>query len=829
MGTPKNKSGIKISKKLINKKARKAPLKIQIPLTRKPDELTDQDWQINLRQQMAQKENFKIKNQGSHPAYSDYQVFNPQSKNTYKVALRSKDNSLNFCSCPDFKTNQLGTCKHIEGVRIYLKKKRGIKKLMDQPPVLSYTSMYVSYWGERRVKLRIGTDNQEEFKKWARKYFDPQYHLLPEAYFKMENLLKEASFIYPSFRCYEDALEFIISHNQNHQRGSLIEKKGTDLLQDLVRAKLFHYQEQGILFSFQAGRAILADEMGLGKTLQAIGWSMLMQKQFNTRRALIICPTSLKYQWKTEIEKFTGLPVTVIEGNVLTRRALYEKDENYFQIVSYHMAGNDWEEINRMEPDLVILDEAQRIKNWKTKISQNIKRIRSSYALVLTGTPIENNIEELYSLVQFINPFLLGSLHHFLGRHQQKDPKSGKVTGYKDLNGIGQQLSGILLRRTRKEVLKQLPERMDKNLFVPLTQTQGDLHTEYGNTVARLVDKWKRFGFLTEQERQRLLNCLNMMRMVCDSTYIIDQQTNYQTKLDELFNILDELLVMEGEKVVIFSQWERMTRLISIGLTERKFKFQYLHGGVPSKQREMLFTHFNNDPECKVFLSTDAGSVGLNLQVASNLINMDIPWNPAVLEQRISRIYRMGQSKRVSVTNLIAQYSIEHRMLSVLKFKTAVAAGILDNGEDIIFLGDDRFKQFMESVEAITRPTQELGDIHFDPEEKEEIEKIAPPAKEDLVLPPFMDPELPLGDGVESNKKDQQQDGSVDLVQKGVHFFSQMINTLSDPQAMKNLASTITEKDLKTGQTYLKVPIANEEMVEKALSLLAGFLKGGPR
>lgn len=179
--------------------------------------------------------------------------------------------------------------------------------------------------------------------------------------------------------------------------------------------------------------------MGLGKTVQAIAWATLMHQQWKTQKAVIICPTSLKYQWKAEIQKFTGGTVTVIEGNYLTRMSLYEKDESYFKIVSYHMAGNDWDLINKMQPDIVILDEAQRIKNWKAKISQNIKRIRSPYALVLTGTPLENNIEELYSLVQYIDPFQLGSLHHFLTRHEVRDGHTGKVTGYKGLNEIGDQ------------------------------------------------------------------------------------------------------------------------------------------------------------------------------------------------------------------------------------------------------------------------------------------------------------------------------------------------------------------------------------------------------
>lgn len=318
------------------------------------------------------------------------------------------------------------------------------------------------------------------------------------------------------------------------------------------------------------------------------------------------------------------------------------------------------------------------------------------------------------------------------------------------------------------------------------------------------------------------------MRMVCDSTYIIDQQTNHQTKLDELFNILEELLAMQGEKVVIFSQWERMTRLIAIGLRERKVKFESLHGGVPGKKREALFKNFNNDAECKVFLSTDVGGVGLNLQAAAYLINMDIPWNPAVLEQRIGRIYRMGQKKNVSIINLVAQDTIEHRMLSVLKFKTAIAAGIFDKGEDSIFLGDDRFKQFMQSVEAITQDAPQ-STMSFDTQEKKEIAQvIGEKGKKEDLLPNILEDEPALHP---AQRKDMHESKATDaspgsLVQNGMSFFAQLINTLSDEQGVKILVETITEEDEKTGQTWLKLPVENKQIVEKALNILAGFFKG---
>lgn len=575
--------------------------------------------------------------------------------------------------------------------------------------------------------------------------------------------------------------------------------------------------------------------MGLGKTLQSIVCTEVLRKHFNINTAIIICPTSLKYQWKTEIEKFTGNSnVCVVEGNILARKKNYTNNTSEYLVVSYQMAANDAAYLNDMHADILILDEAQRIKNWKTKTSTAIKRIKTTYALVLTGTPVENKIEDLYSLMQIVNPFILGSLHNFLSKHQVKETDSDKVIGYKDLNEVGVLLKDVMLRRTKNEVLKDLPKRMDKNLFVPLTKEQSELHTEYADRVAKLVNKWKRMHFLSEEDRQLLLKFLNMMRMVSNTTYIIDQETNYQTKLDELQNILEEILNLPDEKVVIFSQWERMTRLVIPILQERNIGFEYLHGGIPGKNRGQLYANFANDKSCKVFLSTDAGGVGLNLQSAAYLINLDIPWNPAVLEQRIGRIYRLGQKKNVSIINLVSQGSIEHRMLDVLKFKKGIAAGILDGDDNNIFLGEDKFKQFMKSVESVTSGLSS-EQTHFETQEERETEKqlsVAPDgilteieSSEEETLAPVNEKEIPLSQ-LSLDFNTSESSGEDEILEKGVGFLEGLLGILSSPESTQRLVSKITETDKETGQAYLKLPINDTGMVENALKLISGLFGG---
>ena len=798
--------------------------------TKKPAALSVEEWQTLLRKQIAEKSVFNITNTGEGLVYSDYTVHNPGTKNTYKVALRSADNSLNYCSCYDFKTNQLGTCKHIEAVLLKINKKPALRKALKLPYDTAYSSMYIEYRGHKKVMLRIGSENKRAYNQLKKKYCNADGSLQETAYESIDVLLQKAFKINPSFRCYEDALAHIITWREKKLRQQMlapfIKKNKLPAIKSL-KLKPFPYQVEGILFCAAAGRSILADDMGLGKTIQAIGTVQLLHEQRQVQKVLIICPTSLKYQWQSEIEKFTTAGSLVIEGNYLTRQRLYKQDGSLYKIASYNMVVNDLEQINAWQPDLIILDEAQRIKNWQTKVSQSVKKLRCQYALVLTGTPLENKMQELYSLVQFIDPLQLGSLYNFISAHEQTD-ETGKVVGYKNLHEVKQRLQHILLRRTKKQVLNQLPARIDKNLFVDITNEQKMIHNDYAEIVMKLVTRWRKTGFLKEEDRQRLMISLNMMRMVCNSTYILDQETNHQTKLDELFNIITEIIATGDEKIVIFSQWERFTRLIALELDRLKIGYANLNGTIPSAKRKPLFDRFNHDADCRIFLSTDAGGVGLNLQAGSYLLNMDLPWNPAVLEQRIGRIYRQGQKRNVNIINFVAQNTIEHGMLGKLKFKAALAAGILDNGESNIFIGDSKFNVFMQGVEGLFTD-EKITTAHMDivPEEAMVMEK---PAAEKAEETYYEDDDVKQPAQEKESKQIEmfdakQPDAGQEFIKTAASFFTQLGNVLSDAAATENLVQSITKKD-EAGQTYLQIPVENEAVVKNAFALLAGLFKG---
>ncbi len=828
MATEKN-TKAKATKKKSGKRKFKA--KSFVSNTKKPDALSVAEWQTLLRKQIAEKAVFTISNNGEGLVYSDYGIYNPTTKNTYKVALRSADNSLNYCSCYDFKTNQLGTCKHIEAVLFKIKKRPALRKALLQPYSTAYSSMYIEYRGQQKVMLRIGTENEKEYNLLQKKYCNTDGSLQQNAFEEIDVLLQKAFKINPAFRCYDDALAHIINRREKKQRqqwlAPFVKKNKLPVIKSL-KLKPFPYQIEGILFGAVAGRSILADDMGLGKTIQAIGTVQLLHEHRQVQKVLIICPTSLKYQWQSEIEKFTTATAMVIEGNYLNRQNLYKQEGSLYKIASYNMAVNDLELINAYQPDLIILDEAQRIKNWQTKVSQAVKKLQSKYALVLTGTPLENKMQELYSLVQFIDPLQLGSLYNFISAHEQTD-ETGKVVGYKNLHEVKEKLQHILLRRTKKQVLSQLPARIDKNLFVDITNEQKIIHNEYAEVVMKLVTRWKKIGFLKEEDRQRLMIALNMMRMVCNSTYILDQQTNHQTKLDELFNILTEIIDISDEKIVIFSQWERFTRLIALELDRLKIGYANLNGTIPSTKRKALFDRFNNEADCRIFLSTDAGGVGLNLQAGSYLLNMDLPWNPAVLEQRIGRIYRQGQTKNVNIINFVAQNTIEHGMLGKLKFKAALAEGILDNGESNIFIGDSKFNVFMQGVEGLFTD-EKITAPHIDTAQEEDT-AMEQPVAEKTTESLYSDDDVKQTD--KKNTAEQTAtpniklpDAGQQLIHTAASFFSQLTNVLSDAKATENLVQSLTKKDEATGQTYLQIPVENEMVIKNTFALLAGLFKG---
>lgn len=704
----------------------------------KPAGMKLEEWQIALRKLQAEKETFAIRMVDEQYAPGEFRVVNAATRSEYKVVYRGKDSQWNYCSCYDFKTSQLGTCKHMEAVKLWVRKKR--KKVQVAGP--DYSSVYIDYKGPRRVKIRIGDHGREMLERLAKDYFDELGVLREDAYARFDVFVQAAKAIAPDFRCYDDALDYVLERRDRIKRCRLLEEKYTDeYLDQMLTVPLYPYQKEGTRFAVRAGKAIIADEMGLGKTLQAIASAEVYLREGMAEQVLVVCPTSLKYQWKREIERFTGgdrvessgkgvedgltIPkVVVVEGTPAKRDKLYKAPAPY-KIVSYHTMSNDVRHLGKLDTDVLIMDEIQRLKNWDTLISRAARKIASRYAVLLSGTPMENKLEELYANMELVDQFCLGPYYQFRDQHILLHPETGGIMGYKDLNAIGEAVSNRLLRRTKKGVRLQLPKRSDQFVLVPMTQRQDDLHSEFKWDLLVILNKYRKYHYMTEQDRLRVLKLLGQMRMVADSTFILEQNltTRSDVKIAEVMNLLDNVLESGDEKVVVFSEWERMTRLMAMELDKRGVRYEYLNGRVPSKRRGELVDDFTTLPESRVFLSTDAGSTGLNLQVASTLINMDLPWNPAVLEQRIARIFRLGQEKPVQIINLVSKGSIEEGMINKLRFKKSMFEGVLDGGADTVFVDESKFKKLMDDLAVVMEATPDAPEVEYVDEEVEQEQK----------------------------------------------------------------------------------------------------------
>lgn len=810
--------------------------KTKLSHLRRPADLTPDAWQRQLRRQFGREQKFKIENLGDEPVFSEYRVTNPKSGGSYRVAIRGAQPGENFCACLDFATNDLGTCKHIECVLARLERRPGGMRALRRGLRARYSEIYLRYGGERQVRFRAGSSCPQALSRRAKLLFSAgSGDVLPGSkYMQLDGFLEYARKSGHEVRCYDDVLDFIAqARDAEHRRGTLEaayrEGPKSPALQRLLNATLYSYQAEGALFAARAGRCLIADEMGLGKTIQALAAVELLARHFGAEKVLVVCPTSLKHQWQREIARFSQREAQVINGDRASRLRRYVA-RGFCKITNYETLARDFEFIQSWSPDVVIADEAQRIKNWSTVAARALKRIQSPYALVLTGTPLENRLEELVSIMQYVDGQRLGPLWRLRHEHQVLDD-SGRVVGYKDLDRIGETLRPVMLRRRKADVLAQLPERVAKTIFVQMTRQQLAEHQSNAALVQQIVQRWRRTGYLSDVDQRRLMAALQNMRMSCNSTFLLDGKTDYGNKCDELATLLQELLEQPTVKVVVFSQWLRTHELIIRRLKRKRWGHVLFHGGIPSAKRGALVERFHSDPACRVFLATDAGGVGLNLQhAASVVINMDLPWNPAVLEQRIGRVHRLGQMRGVQVVNLVAQGAIEEGMLSILAFKKSLFAGVLDGGPSEVLLGGSRLKRFMESVEAVT--TAAAGpttDAQLAVARLPHVAREAPPifdspsgAVPQLSASPSGDP----GDLLRQHAASAGAAGTLEnrqplavswasLLTAGLKLVESLTAASSgNGDGAAAFSSRWIETDAQTGRAYMKLPVPDPQVLQ---------------
>ncbi len=661
------------------------------------------DTAVKDRMKRAKSE-VKVEAESGQPWFGSWRAssINAAFPQRYRVTIRNLHRRTNYCSCPDFAGNQLGTCKHIEAALHKIRKHPQYDDFKEQSAPFPYVYLAWDHDQAPLLCLQRRSEMSTDLQLFLDDYFSADGAFkgrIPDDFFRFVELADQRGDIHIG----EDAVDWA-----SHQaRAASHRLRAEEIKQQIensrgrlpgIKARLYPYQVTGTAFLAGTGRALLADDMGLGKTLQAISAATWLKIHEGVRSILIICPASLKQQWAREIAKFTDLQSQIIGGPPSKRSAQYRRQVTFF-ILNYELILRDLSIINEtLRPDLIIMDEAQRIKNWRTKIATAVKLIPCRYAFVLTGTPLENRLEDLYSLLQVVDPKILGPLWRYFIDFHVTDER-GKVLGYRNLSLLRQRLEPVMLRRDRNLVSDQLPERINQRLDVGMTAKQIEIHDDAKKNAGFLATIAKRRP-LTPNEQNRLMAALQQARMACNAAGLVDKETEGSPKIDELAVLLDEICLQEGRKAVVFSQWEKMTQMVEKRLREMGLGFVRLHGGVPTAKRGELMDKFREDDAVQVFISTDAGGVGLNLQSGSALINLDVPWNPAVLEQRNGRIHRLGQTRKVQIVTMVAADSYEEEVLALAGTKQKLFDNVIkdDATEDVVGVSKKLLETLMEDL-----------------------------------------------------------------------------------------------------------------------------------
>lgn len=452
-----------------------------------------------------------------------------------------------------------------------------------------------------------------------------------------------------------------------------------------VEGVLRDYQRHGVswmafLKKFRCG-GILADEMGLGKTLQAL---TMIQQDVDAgcaRPSLIVCPTTLVWNWEAEIRKFLpGLKLLVITGQDRSS-ALEEIPGARVVITSYALLRRDIEQYHQHDFHYVILDEAQNIKNRYTINARVTKQLNSSHRLALTGTPLENSVADIWSIFDFLMPSFLGKYENFRSSYEMPITQEGDAGKLRELS---RRIAPFVLRRLKKDVIRELPEKIEQVSFCELSPAQARVYAAMAQKARREASAaYQAKGF--ERSRMLILTLLLRLRQICCHPELAGIRSKHRigvsAKTDLLKETLRELTV-SGHRVLVFSQFVGMLDIIRDHLNQEKVVYEYMTG--QTKDRQACVARFNDDPSVKVFLlSLKVGGLGLNLTAADTVILYEPWWNPAVEQQAIDRTHRIGQKNAVLAYHLIARGTIEEKMLELQKRKKFLMSALVLSEENI--------------------------------------------------------------------------------------------------------------------------------------------------
>jgi SNF2 family DNA or RNA helicase len=523
---------------------------------------------------------------------------------------------------------------------------------------------------DERIIALVKTITGRSYDKSTRTWYVPCFHVL-EVMEKLGPI---------GFRFDADVREYrakLVEHLANVERS-----RTQATYNGRLTATLLPYQRIGAGFMQVARRALLADQMGLGKTVQTIAACE------GTKRVLVLCPASNKYGWRDEIAKFGSNDdtVAVVDGDAHERAEAWRTDARW-KIANYELLlrPGDLSEMRRGW-DAVICDEATRISNGKAKTTIALKTVPADKKYALTGTPVSNRPSDVWSIVDWLYPGLLGTWGQFLEAYAVFDDwgERGKIVGFKDLQGLSARLAPVMLRRTKPEVLKDLPPKTVQDVVFDLSKEEWKVYDAVktgimaGLTSAQFDEDRGSLG--------EIMVKMLRLKQVTGSTALVGDGSAGSTKLEVLCEKLGDVIA-GGEKALVFTQFAEMAKIISRRLTADGVVHRVIMGEVAHEDRQRFVNEFNDDENVpllnmpgdipKVMVMTEAGAYGLNLQAASYVINFDLPWSIAKTLQREDRAHRMGQARAVTILNLVARGTIDEYVAKVLKRKNREAVEIL--------------------------------------------------------------------------------------------------------------------------------------------------------
>lgn len=676
----------------------------------------------------------------SRPKGSKGRPRNARDIRPYATELESLHPLRGSCDCPDFLRSSLGVCKHLLVVLadLYANPKR-LAKTARTPAGSARLAWDCAlplngdldrvtglHWalpagaGNKPVNGSVPRALRAHFKGQT---VDPRAVATPA---RRSELLKQLESTLDACRATPAACAIVREERERAERLAESMASSKRLLTKLrsLKRTLYPYQRDGVQRFLSRGRLLLADDMGLGKTTQAIAACHALFHGGRVARGIIITPASLKAQWLREWRSTTDVPAAIVEGNANERQAQYSARAPGFLILNYEQLLRDFEHVQSFAADVIVLDEAQRIKNYATKTAVFVKALQPHYRLVLTGTPFENRLEELASVMDWVDDVALAPKWRLAPWHTRWEGNAAEgVVGARNLDTLRARLSPVLVRRIRTEVLRQLPARTDTRVPVEMTPQQADEHSALDRPILTLMQTGKRRPLL-QSEFLRLMSLLARQRMISNGlgqirfdelwpTYRNAQPDSalleglFAPKLFELRRLISDLVVNQRRKVVVFSQWRNMLRLAEWSvrdlLANVGARAVFFTGAESQALRTRAVVDFHDEPSVPLMFLSDAGGVGLNLQrAATACINLELPWNPAVLEQRVGRIYRLGQEHPIDVYNLVCETGIESRIANLVGSKQALFKGLFDAGSDEVRF--DAASSFLSRLERLVEP-----------------------------------------------------------------------------------------------------------------------------